>query len=123
MLYKQPKSPYWSYKFNWDGKTIRKSTKQANKRVAEQTEAACRTPFAKGEVGIMEKKRILTLKEFAENDFLPFVRSTSGAKAKTQKYYEYGVKALLSFGKFGNGASGRNHYRDDRSLYRRAKEW
>jgi integrase len=97
MLYKQPNSPYYSYKFNWNGRTIRKSTKQANKRVAEQMEAACRTALAKGEVGILEKKRIPTLKEFAENDFLPFVRSTSAAKVKTQKYYEYGVKALLSF--------------------------
>ena len=48
MLYKQPNSPYWSYKFNWSGRTIRKSTRQANKRVAEQMEAACRAGLSEG---------------------------------------------------------------------------
>jgi integrase len=53
-------------------------------------------------VGIRERKPVPTLKEFAEHDFLPFVRSTFTAKVKTQKYYEYGVKALLSFEKLAN---------------------
>jgi site-specific recombinase XerD len=42
-------------------------------------------------------RRCLTLKEFADRDFLPFVGATFSAKIKTQKYYEYGVKSLLSF--------------------------
>src|SRR5262245_37572882 len=62
-------------------------------------EAAHRTALAKGEVGIVEKKPAPTLNEFAENRFLPFVRSTFAAKIKTQKYYEYGVKSLLRFEK------------------------
>ena len=37
-VYKQPKSKYWWYKFTWNGETIRQSTKQSNKRVAEQME-------------------------------------------------------------------------------------
>src|ERR1700722_17378077 len=98
-VYKQPKSKNWWYKFTWNGEAIRESTKQANKRVAEQMEAAHRTALAKGEVGIRDKKPVPTLKEFAELDFLPFVRSTFSAKEKTQRYYEYGVKALLSFEK------------------------
>jgi hypothetical protein len=98
-VYKQPKSKYWWYKFTWNGEAIRESTKQTNKRVAEQMEAAHRTALAKGEVGIREKKPVPTLKDFAEHDFLPFVRSTFSAKVKTQKYYEYGVKALSSFEK------------------------
>jgi len=40
-----------------------------------------------------------TLKDLAEHDFLPFVRSTFTAKIGTQKYYEYGIKVLLSFEK------------------------
>lgn len=47
-------------------------------------------------MGIRDKKPVPTLKEFAERDFLPFVRATFTAKVKTQKYYEYSVKALLS---------------------------
>jgi len=96
-VYKQQKSKYWWYKFTWNGDLIRESTKQTNRRVAEQMEAAHRTALAKGEVGIREKKQVPTLKQFSEDDFLPFVRATFAAKVKTQKYYEYGVKALLSF--------------------------
>ncbi|HXI41866.1 MAG TPA: tyrosine-type recombinase/integrase [Bryobacteraceae bacterium] len=96
-VYKQPKSKYWWYKFTWNGEPIRESTKQTNKRIAEQMEAAHRTALAKGEVGIRDKKPVPTLKDFAERDFLPFVRSTFTAKLKTQKYYEYGVKSLLAF--------------------------
>ena len=95
-LYKQAKSKNWWYKFNWNGVTIRESTKQSNKRVAEQIEAAHKTSLAKGEVGIRERKVIPTLKEFAETDFLPYVRSTFAAKVKTRSYYENGVKSLLA---------------------------
>lgn len=96
-VYKQPKSKYWWYKFTWNGELIRKSTKQTNRRVAAQMEAAHKTSLAKGEVGIREKKVVPTLVEFAERDFLPFVRSTFAEKMKTLKYYEYGVASLLNF--------------------------
>jgi hypothetical protein len=56
-VYRQPKSKYWWYKFTWNGKLIRESTKQTNKRVAEQMEAAHRTALAKGEVGIRDMTR------------------------------------------------------------------
>ena len=46
------------------------STKQTNKRIAEQMEAAHKTALAKGEVGIREKKSTPILKEFAEKHFL-----------------------------------------------------
>ena len=75
---------------------IRQSTKQTNRRVAEQIEAAQRTALAKGEVGNRKRKPIPTLRDFAENDFLPYVRSTFAAKVKTKAYYQYGVKSLLA---------------------------
>lgn len=96
-VYKQPKSKYWWYKFTWNGKLIRESTKQTNKRVAEQMEAAHRTALAKGEVGIREKKPAPTLREFVENDFLPYARSAFAAKPKTLAYYENGAERILSF--------------------------
>ena len=96
-VYKQPKSKYWWYKFVWNSEPIRESTKQTNKRVAEQMEAAHRTALAKGEVGIRERKVVPTLKEFANRDFLPFVRSTFAAKPKTLAFYENGVGRLLAF--------------------------
>ena len=60
-------------------------------------EAAHKVSLAKGEVGIRDRKPTPTLREFAESDFLPFVRATFAAKPKTLKYYEYGVKSLLAF--------------------------
>jgi len=66
----------WWYRFTWRGEAIRESTKQTNKRVAEQIEAAYKTSLAKGEVGIREKKPAPTLQQFIEQDFLPFVRTT-----------------------------------------------
>src|SRR5215831_13838928 len=99
-VYKRGK--IWWYKFNWNGETIRESTKQGNKRVAEQMEATHKTSLAKGEVGLRDRKPAPTLREFAEADFLPFVRATFASKLKTLKYYEYGVKSLLAFEKLAN---------------------
>jgi len=89
---------YW-YRFNWFGEQIRESTKQSNKRVAEQIEAAHKTSLAKGEVDIRDKKPIPTLKEFAEVDFLPFVRTTSASKPRTVTFYTTTVNNLLAFPK------------------------
>src|SRR5437867_9831261 len=101
-VYKQAKSKNWWYKFNWNGKQIRQSTKQTNKRVAEQMEAAHRTALAKGEVGIRDKKPVPTLAKFAEENFLPFVRATKAEKPRTVRFYETTVKNLNSFGKLAD---------------------
>ena len=86
----------WWYKFNWNGETVRESTKQSNKRVAEQIEAAHRTSLAKGEVGIREKKRVPTLREFVEAEVVPFIQARSHDKANTLSYYQNGFKLLLA---------------------------
>jgi integrase len=98
-VYKQPKSKYWWYKFTWNGESIRESTKQTNKRVAEQMEAAHRTALAKGEVGIRDRKPVPTLAKFAEDKFLPFVRATKAEKPRTITFYETTVRNLKSFTK------------------------
>jgi hypothetical protein len=84
MVDKQKTSNRWWYKFVWNGQLIRESTKQANKRVAEQMESAHRTALAKGEVGIRDRKPAPTLGAFIEADFLPFVRTTFAAKLKAK---------------------------------------
>ncbi len=61
----------WWYKFTWNGEQIRESTKQSNKRVAEQIESAHKTSLAKGEVGIRDRVPVPTLRDFAKNDFTP----------------------------------------------------
>jgi integrase len=102
MVYKQKKSKNWWYKFTWNGEVIRESTKQTNKRVAEQMEAAHKTNLAKGDVGIREKKLVPTLKEFAEGVFRSHVGSTFAAKVQTLRYYEHGIKAICSYPQLAN---------------------
>lgn len=92
----------WWYKFNWNGESIRESTKQTNKRTAEQMEATHKTSLAKGEVGLRDRKPAPTLKEFADGDFLAFVRSTSAGKPRTVTFYETTVKNLKAFGRLAN---------------------
>ena len=80
-----------------EGEAIRESTKQTNKRVAEQIEAAHKTSLAKGEVGIRDRIPAPTIRQFASRDFLPFCRSTFAAKVKTLSYYENGTARLLEY--------------------------
>ena len=87
----------WWYRFTWDGTAIRESTKQTNKRVAEQIEAAHKTSLAKGEVGIRQKRRTPTVAEFAEKDFLPHVRSRFADKRSTLAYYDIQVRHLTGY--------------------------
>src|SRR5579863_6066369 len=96
-VYKQHGSKNWWYKFVWDGKRIRESTRQTVKRVAEQMEAAHKARLAKGEVGIREKKLIPTFEEFATAEFAPFIDSRFVNKPKTLEYYRNGVKSLSAF--------------------------
>jgi hypothetical protein len=96
-VYKQKGSKRWWYKFNWNGELIRESTKQTNKRVAEQMEAAHKAALAKGEVGIRERKIAPTLAEFAEGEFLPFIETRFAKKPKTLEYYKTGLKHLKEF--------------------------
>ena len=94
-VYKRGK--VWWYKFTWNTVPIRASTKQTNKRVAVQIEAAHKTSLAKGEVGIRQKKRTPTVAEFAEGDFLPHVRSRFADKRSTLAYYVIQVGHLTGY--------------------------
>jgi integrase len=87
----------WWYKFNWKGEPIRETTKQSNKRVAEQMEAAHKTSLAKCEVGIRDRAAVPTLKEFAEKDFKPYIESRFTNRPKTLEYYRTGLKNLSGY--------------------------
>lgn len=91
-IYKRGKTYFYNFWFN--GKHIQATTKQGNPRVARQMEAAHRTALAKGEVGIRDRKSI-TLAEFLQTEFLPFVEAKFGSsKARTLRYYHYGVQTI-----------------------------
>lgn len=89
---------YW-YKFMWQGKLIRESTKQGNDKVARQVEAAHRTSLAKGEVGIREKKPVPILSDFIEERFEPWAKARfEKSSPKTWRdYYRVGLLAIKNY--------------------------
>jgi hypothetical protein len=66
---------YW-YKFMWQGRSVRESTKQGNDKVARQMEAAHKTSLARGEVGIREKRPVPTLREFCDTRVEPWAKAS-----------------------------------------------
>jgi len=93
-IYKR-RDVYW-YKFMWQGRLVRESTKQGNDKVARQMEAAHRTALAKGEVGIREKKPAPTLVEFSEKRFEPWIKTTTAEKTWLD-FYRVGVRAIKAY--------------------------
>ena len=100
-VYKQQESKFWWYKFTWNGQSVRRSTKQTNKRVAEQMEAAHKTGLAKGEVGIVEKQPAPTLELFAER-FMEAISVRSAEKPRTVAFYQEKLNRLLEYPKMAN---------------------
>lgn len=86
---------YW-FHFIWNGEHIQKSTKQTNKRVAEQIESAYKTKLAKGEVGINEPKPSPSFNQ-AMKDFLKWSEQEHKAHPNTYRRYVVSSKALLKF--------------------------
>ena len=88
---------YW-YKFMWQGKLIRESTKQGNDKVARQMEAAHRTSLAKGEVGIREKRTVPTFKEFCSERVEPWAKARFERECpKNWTWYRTGIRALSGY--------------------------
>src|ERR1035437_1354155 len=96
MIYKRG-DVYW-YKFMWNGKLVRESTKQGSDKVARQMEAAHRTSLAKGEVGIRDKKTWPTLEEFCTNRVEPWAKSRFETTCvKNWTWYRTGIRALTGY--------------------------
>jgi integrase len=85
----------WWYGFMFNGQRIQESTKQPNKRVAEQMEAAHRTSLAKGEVGIRERKPVPTLRDFAAR-FQEAIETQCAEKPRTVEFYKRKLGLLLA---------------------------
>ena len=86
----------WWYRFNWNGETIRESTKQSNKRVAEQIESARRTGLAKGEVGIKDRAAVPTLAGFKAR-FMEAIEVRCATKPNTIEFYRGKLGRLLEY--------------------------
>lgn len=92
---------YW-YKFMWNGRLVRQSTKQSNDKVARKMEAAHRTRLAEGLVGIREKKQV-TLGEFIKNRFEPWATGRFPVISQTWKsWYKPGLSTLQNYSPLSN---------------------
>ncbi len=85
-------SVYW-YHFIFNGQHIQNSTKQGNPRTARQIEAAYRTALAKGEVGIIERKKIPAFKT-AMTEFLQWSEQEHQDHPGTHRRYQVSAVAL-----------------------------
>jgi vacuolar-type H+-ATPase subunit B/Vma2 len=95
MVYKQKSSKYWWFKFHFDGVLIREGAKTTNKRIAEQIESARQTQFAKGEVGINQRVKVPTLREFS-GDFEKAIETQCAEKPRTIEFYKLRLRQLLA---------------------------
>ena len=88
---------YW-YKFMWNGELLRESSKQGNRNIARQMEAAHRASLAKGEVGIREKQAAPSLSEFCQKRLEPWAKSTFEANTLNNwLWYRAGMRSLLAY--------------------------
>jgi integrase len=94
MIYKRGNT--YHYAFVFKGRRYRASTRQGNSNVARQIESARRTQLAKGEVGIADKPRVPTLKEFIPR-FEQHIETECADKPKTVEFYKGRLPALLGF--------------------------
>ena len=85
----------WWFEFVFNAERVRESTKQGNRRVAEQIESARRTQMAKGEVGIQDRKPVPTLKKFAPR-FERAIEMQCAEKPRTVEFYKSKLAALLA---------------------------
>jgi len=93
---------YW-YKFMWNGEVIRESTKQGNQNVARNMESAHRTALANGLVGIREKKQAPILKEFCDERFEPWAKSSfQKSTPNNWLWFRTGIRALLAYKALAN---------------------
>jgi integrase len=86
---------YW-FDFIFKGARVQQSTHQADRRVARQLEAACRTALARGEAGIVERKRAPRLKDFAQR-FIDEISVQCAAKPRTVSFYAEKMTRLLQW--------------------------
>lgn len=93
-LYKQPRSPFYSFDARINGKRKRVSTKETSLRAAEKVAASYMLRMGVGE-SFTRSRKIPTLQEFSER-FFAWADNTSTLEPNSKKYYRYGWR-LLSF--------------------------
>jgi integrase len=93
----------YHYEFLFKGRRIRESTHQGNQNVARNMESARRTALAKGEVGIIDRPEVPTLKEFAPR-FEKAIATLCKDKPRTIAFYKERLKRLLEYAPLASAA-------------------
>ena len=101
-VFKRGNGRTYYYSFMRNGKTYRASTRQTNKRVAEDIESTVQAMLAKGQVGVFERTPSPTLRAFAQESFLPDVRTHHKEKPRTVVFYTHSTKNLLAYAKLAD---------------------
>jgi integrase len=91
----------WHFRYVYKGQVIRRSTKQGNKRIAEEMERADRSARAKGELGLGEKPICPTLRNFVRNRIRPWAEKQ---KVTTATWYRSGINPLVEYEAIANRA-------------------
>lgn len=92
-LYKQGKSKFWTADFVVNGRRYRKSTKQITRARAGEVAAEFLRQAQRDELPV-RKGPVPTLREFAENTFLPLTEANARTKERTKECYRYGWQLL-----------------------------
>ena len=88
-------STYW-YEFVFEGRRVRKSTKQGNKNVARNIESTHRTALAKGEAGIKDHAKTPTVAGVAPR-FEKAIETLCGDKPQTVRFYKSKLRLMLTY--------------------------
>ena len=85
-----------AYEFTFLGERVRKSTRQPSKNTARQMEAVHRAALFKGEIGIRDKTRIPTFRQFAPR-FREAIETQCQDKPATITFYLARLRSLLAY--------------------------
>lgn len=94
-LFRRPRSPYWWYRFTYDGKSYRQSTKQKNKGAAAAVEAEVLLKLKTGGEILKKPAKELQLQDFAIK-FMGWVENSHKLQSTTKRFYRYGWR-LITF--------------------------
>ena len=84
------------YDFWWNGHRVKESTRQKNRAIARQMEAARKTDLARGEVGL-KRRPCPEFRSFVEKEFLPWFEAVHQDHARTYRRHQVAVVPLLDF--------------------------
>ena len=124
-VYKQKGSKNWWYKFTWHGRQIRESTKQLNKRVAEQIEAGHKVSLAKARLAFATRSRSRHCASSSTTISHRSLNRDSPTSPRLSNTARTGSRTCASSVRSAGRVTARcDHRRQDRCVYRQApSDW